>query len=217
MLRAIVYTLPLCVLSLSMVLAADNAKLIDAVIRNYYLELAKADELRAKSVDKSKNDALAQLVKLASRAYSEKDRLSETNAWKMILRINRSHPKALQYFQDLGTLEQVLKDLPPLEQSNEANIYSRFVGKWQITYNNEAVETIAFGKTGTHTIPNQPNVKCRVDAILLSESITVTYPGGDHLNRYTLAGDQLLVEQWGPAAEYPKSPPHFFGRAVRVE
>lgn len=209
--------LVLCAWSLSIAVAADNTKLIDTVIRNYGEATSKANELRSKSVAKSKSETISQLAKLASKAYSEKDRLAETNAWKAVLRLDRSHPKAVQYFKDLGTLEQTLKELPADKRNGDEDPLVGFVGKWKVTYNVGSTEVIEFAENGAYTTHLGLNMKCEVEPLPLEGAVIVTYPGGDHLNRYLLNGDRLFVEQWAPASRYPKTTPPFFGRVVRVE
>ena len=121
----------------SLVSVADNTKQIEAVTRNFGDAVAKADDVRSKSLDKARNDAIAQLSKLATKAFADKDRVSETRAGKAILTLDRSHDKAVQYFKDLGILETVLAQLP--HQSGQAPPkHVKILGRWHVYKDNEA-------------------------------------------------------------------------------
>lgn len=98
----------------------DNNKQVEGVLKSHNESVVKADEIRAKAVEKSAREAVLQLTRLASKAFSEKDRVSETNAWKAILTVDRSNPKATQYFKDLGTLEKTLGELASSDRYSDA-------------------------------------------------------------------------------------------------
>ncbi len=197
-------------------IAADNEKEIEALLRGHADATLKADQARLRAVETSRDNTIASLVKVAGRAYTAKDRISETNAWKAVLRLDRDHKKARQYFTDLGTLDQVLKELP---ESNTVGTTTlpRFVGKWQGVFHNGAKETISISNDGIVILQKQPGVKCKLENTKGGAAILVKRPDSDCLNRYTLAGEKLLFEQWCPSSLYPKSDPNAFGYAVRVE
>ena len=94
---------------------ADDAALIESIFRTQAETVAKADSVYKRAVDKARDDALLQLMKLTVKAYKAKDRVAETAAWKAVLRLDRTHKKAIQYFTDLGTLDKVLAELPAEE------------------------------------------------------------------------------------------------------
>lgn len=197
-------------------IAADNEKEINALLRGHADATLKADQARLRAVEKSRDDTIASLVKVAGRTYTAKDRLSETNAWKAILKLDRDHKKARQYFADLGTLDQVLTELPH-NDSTETTTLPRFVGNWEGVFHNNAKETITISNDGIVILQKQRGVKCQFENTKGGAAILVKRPDSDCLNRYTLAGEKLLFEQWCPSSRYPKSNPSAFGYAVRVE
>lgn len=214
--RVFLFLLAMLITSSGRVIAADNEKEIDTLLRVHADATLKADQARLRAVETSRDNTIASLVRVAGRAYTAKDRVSETNAWKAILRLDREHKKARQYFTDLGNLDQMLKELP---ESNTVGTTTlpRFVGKWQGVFHNGAKETISIGNDGIVILQKQPGVKCQLENIKGGAAILVKRPDGDCLNRYTLAGEKLLFEQWCPSSLYPKSDPNGFGYAVRVE
>ena len=109
--------------------AAENVKEIESLLKVHSDAIARADKARAIAVEKARDDTIAKLMKLAGRAYTEKDRVSETNAWRSVLQLDRQHQRARRYFSDLGTLEQVEKDLgePSADESAQP---TKLVGKW---------------------------------------------------------------------------------------
>lgn len=127
--RAILFSLVVVTFSVSISIGSDNSKQVEGVLISHNESVLKADEIRAKAVEKSAREAVLQLTRLASKAFSEKDRVSETNAWKAILTVDRSNPKATQYFKDLGTLEKTLAELPP-EATPVHALQVSIVGKW---------------------------------------------------------------------------------------
>ncbi len=197
-------------------IAADSEKEIEALLRGHADATLKADQARLRAVETSRDNTIALMVKVAGRAYTAKDRFSETNAWKAVLRLDREHKKARQYFGDLGTLDQVLTELPH-NDSAETAMLPRFVGKWQGVFHTGTKETITISNDGIVILQNQPKVKCQFENTKGGAAILVRRPNSNCLNRYTLAGEKLLFEQWDPHSTYPKSAPSAFGYAVRVE
>ncbi|MDB5336878.1 MAG: hypothetical protein JWN70_2497 [Planctomycetaceae bacterium] len=90
---------------------ADEAELLKQIFRNHSEAVAKADFNRARALDKARDETVAQLTRIAARAYKSSDRLAENNAWKAVLKLDRSNKKAVQYFTDLGTLDKVLAEV----------------------------------------------------------------------------------------------------------
>ncbi len=204
------------VLMLSMpAFAADNAKLIEVVLRNHGEGVAKADEVRAKAVDKSRREAVTQLVKLAMKAYSEKDRNAETSAWKAVLGLDRTHAKATQYFSDLGILDKVLeeiKDTDPDASGQQAKI----VGKWIGNYDNRGTSEFVVGADGTVKYKNdRGTVTCKLESD--GDTFVVHLPALQGYEKWTIAGKRLFCEHWHPEATYPKGRPSNLGYAVRAD
>lgn len=196
-------------------LAADNSKLVDVVLRNHGEAVAKADEVRAKSVDKSRRDAVSQLVKLAMKAYSDKDRGAETNAWKAVLRLDRSHAKAIQYFSDLGTLEKVLAEIKETE-NDVTGQQAKIVGKWIGHYDNRQTAEFIVNANGTVQYKNERGtVACKLDTD--GDAFLVHLPELQGYEKWTIAGNRLFCEHWHPEATFPKESPRHLGYAVRVE
>ncbi len=195
---------------------ADNVKQIETAMRNHREAITKAEELRVKAVEKSRTETVAQLARLASRAYAEKDRLAETNAWKAVLAFDRKNAKAVRYFQDLGTLEKVLQELPP-EAVDAKDVFGHFTGKWITIFPNGIEHTMEFTADGKAKFQGFTTFcECTVDATYEGLAIAVTSPAKDVKNRYTLMGTRMLVEQWIPPAAYPKAVP-YYGFATRAK
>lgn len=202
-------------LSLPHAIAADNAKPIETVMRNHAEAVAKADQLRAKAVEKSRDDAVSQLVKLASKAYTEKDRVAETSAWKGVLTLDRTHKKARQYFTDLGTLEKMLAEIPEGAKDDVVKT-ARFVGKWRVR-DNRAEARHRINADGTVEAENGGKSDWTSKLNPQGDSVIAHCQKYDSMLRYTPAGDKLLVEGWQPASQFAKSSPQIFGYAVREE
>ncbi len=190
--------------------SADNSKQIERVLHNHGEAIAKANDLRAKATEKSRNEAIVQLTKMATAAYADKDRLSETNAWKAVLMLDRSNAKATQYFKDLGTLDQILATIP--EDSAGGSLF-RLVGKWHVSCDNKAQADVEFTPEGVLLTDNKAKAHPRIAA----DRDSITFRKGDCVDKYTMAGNKLLFEQWFPASIYPNSGPSNFGIATKVE
>lgn len=190
--------------------AADNSKQIERILHNHGEAIAKANDIRAKAIEKSRSDAVAQLTKMATAAYSEKDRLAETNAWKTVLMMDRSNAKATQYFKDLGTLEQVLKTIP--EDTSGGNLF-RIAGKWRVSCDNKVQFDVDIAAEGVLLTDNKKTAYPK----LTTDKDSITFRRGEVVDRYTVAGNKLLFEQWYPFTTYPASGPSNFGIASRVE
>lgn len=215
--RNSVVSVILCLLGVGSILAADNTKQIDNVLRNFAELTEKANETRAKSIDKARTEAISQLTKLAGRAYTEKDRISENRAWKTILKLDRKHPKAAQYFKDLGTLDKILAEIP-VDSTNTNDPRARFIGKWQVVYSAGTSEIVDIRDDGTITfLPKGLSQKYTFDST--QSDVCLISPNAEAacLNRYTLAGNKLLVEQWSSLSADLKTSTSVFGRAERLE
>jgi len=192
--------------------AAENVKEIEAVLRVHGDAVAKADKLRAVSVDKSRDEAIGKLVKLAGRAYTEKDRVGETNAWRTVMQLDRQHAKARRYFEDLGTLGQVEKDLGELNLPESVDL-KKFVGKWNVTFSNRAGGPIVIPKDGIVRRGDGPSLTGKLS--IENGEVLLRMPA--FMERYTLIGDRIFVEQWAPPATFPDSAPLIFGYGPRVD
>ncbi len=197
-------------------IAADNDKELDNLLRMHADATLKAEQTKLRAVEKSRDDTIVLMIKVASRAYAAKDRVSETNAWKAILRLDREHKKARQYFADLGSLDQVLRQLPESNASSTITL-PRFAGKWDVVFHRGDKDKFTITNDGIVTFQNRPKVKCQIDNTTSGAAIILKIPEGDCFNRYTLAGDKLFFEQWCPSSLYPKSAPTAYGHAVRFE
>lgn len=207
----------LCSMALG-VQASDNTKLIESVLKTHAEAIARAGEQRAKAVEKASNDAVSQLTRLASKAYSEKDRLAETSAWKAVLRLDRSHSKAIQYFKDLGTLDQVLTEIP--EPADEKKPKTAIVGKWNFYRDgstNSSFATFDFQSDGSIFQASNGEGFKHWGKLTRDGEAYVCRDGNGEANyvfRYTIFGDRLVAEQFSASA-YPKSAPSWFYYAMR--
>lgn len=215
--RTIQYATLIFIFSGSLVFAADNTKQIETAIRNYRDAVAKADDIRSRALNKERNETLAQLSKLATRAFADKDRVSETRAWKAILTLDRSHGKAVQYFKDLGTLQSVLEELPDepgLDQKKAVKI----VGRWHVFRDNQAktpfceyiFQSDGHVLTKRRNSPPEPWAK-----FTLEDDSIVTRGTNSGISRFTILGDRFLQEQWDEG--FPASPPNWFYFGMRAK
>ena len=192
--------------------AADNGKEIEALMRVHGEAVAKADKARELATEKSRDETIAKLVKLAGRAYAEKDRVGETNAWRNVLQLDRQHSKARRYFTDLGTLDQVEKELG--ESKVLESIDSRkLVGKWIVMFSNKDSGPIVIPKDGVVRRIEGENGAGKLT--IEKGEVLLRIPA--FVERYTIMGDRIFVEQWAPTKTFPGSAPHIFGYGVRTE
>lgn len=193
--------------------AAENIKEIDSLLRSHGDAVARADKARTQAVGKSRDDTIAKLVKLAGRAYSDKDRVSETSAWRSVLQLDRQHQRARKYFSDLGTLDQVEIELG--EATDDVAAHARkLVGKWSVLFNNRATSPIAIPADG---VVRRGDGEKLIGKITVERGEMILRLPADIVERYTIAGEKLFVEQWAPASTYPQSAPSLFGYGVRVD
>lgn len=188
--------------AVSIAQASDNTKLVEATLKNYNESVGKADDVRSKAVEKARHETVQQLARMASKAYSEKDRVAETNAWKAVLTVDRSHTKAVQYFKDLGTLEKTLAELPKDVGAPVAQPTS-IVGKWSVYRDNSGIKPFSeydFRADGTI---HQDRGQWGTYSVEGDALIGRTPDGG--ISRFTVIGDKMIQEQW--ANGYPKEPP----------
>lgn len=204
-------TLTLVVIGIT-VDAAENGKEIEAVLKVHGEAVAKADKLHTTSIEKARDEAISKLIKLAGRAYTEKDRVSETNAWRTVLQLDRQHAKARRYFEDLGTLEQVEKELGEPKTPESVDL-KKFTGKWNVMFSNRAGGPIVIPKDGVVRRGEGPNLTGK----LAVENGEVLLRMPAFIERYTLMGDRVFVEQWAPASSFPDSAPLIFGYGPRIE
>ncbi|MDB5336879.1 MAG: hypothetical protein JWN70_2498 [Planctomycetaceae bacterium] len=101
---------------------ADEAAQIELAFRNHSDAVTRAELVHTRAIEKARDDAIAQLIRMAARAFKANDRLAETNAWKAVIKLDRSHKKAIQYFTDLGILEKVLADIPSTGNDRPAKV-----------------------------------------------------------------------------------------------
>ncbi len=215
--RAILFSVVVCVFVSSLASAADNEKQVEVALRNYGEVAAKANEVRTKAVDKARNDAIGQLTKLAAKAFAEKDRVSETNAWKAVLTLDRSHAKATRYFKDLGTLERVLEEISK-QSAGDTPKAARINGRWRGYRDSQARTSFCewnFLPDGTYLIKNgtedfRPAGKYKVE-----DDAIVVQAGDGVISRFTVIGNRLLHEQW--ADGYPNAAPNWYYYGIRVE
>ena len=192
--------------------AAENVKEIESLLKVHSDAIARADKARAIAVEKARDDTIAKLMKLAGRAYTEKDRVSETNAWRSVLQLDRQHQRARRYFSDLGTLEQVEKDLgePSADESAQP---TKLVGKWNMMFSNKAAGPLVIPKDGVVRRIDGENGTGKI--VLERGEALLRIPA--FVERYTMMGDRIFVEQWAPASTYPASAPLIFGYGVRAD
>lgn len=192
--------------------AADNGKEIEALVRDHGEAVAKADKARELATEKSRDETVAKLVKLAGQAYAEKDRVGETNAWRHVLQLDRKHSKARRYFTDLGTLDQVEKELD--ESKVLESIDSRkLVGKWIVIFSNKVTGPIVVPKDG---VVRRMGGENGAGKLTIEEGeVLLRIPA--FVERYTMMGDRIFVEQWAPTETFPGSVPHIFGYGVRTQ
>ncbi len=201
----------------SLVSAADNTKQIEAVTRNFSDAVARADDVRSKSLDKARNDAIAQLSKLATKAFADKDRVSETRAWKAILTLDRSHDKAVQYFKDLGILDKVLAQLPD-EPGQAPPKLAKIIGRWYVYRDNQARTPFCeylFQSDGNVLVKRGDSVPEPWARYVIEGDSIVTHGANSGLCRFTVFGDRFLQEQWDDGIT--TSPPNWFYFGMRAE
>lgn len=213
-------TLSACALGLMIVTSlagADNEKQIDAVLKGYADAVEKADQIRAKAVEKSQDAAISQLIKLAGKAHTEKDQAAETNAWKAVLKLENSHPKALKFFTDLGQLEKVQEQLAA-EGTLGIEKSAKLVGKWIILFNDSTVTSITINPNATVIYARQQKNPQTYPIGKDGGSFLVKVASLNAIERWTFAGTKLFVEHWGPGSLYTEGKaPNYFGYAVKDE
>lgn len=193
--------------------AAENTKEIENLLKVHTEAVARADKARTLAVGKSRDETIAKLVKLAGRAYADKDRGGETNAWRSVLQLDRQHPKARQYFSDLGTLDQIEQELGESTEDKPADA-RRLVGKWSVLFNNEASGPIVIPADG---VVRRGDGDKRIGKITVERGEFILRLPEAFVERYTLAGDRLFVEQWAPASTFPQAAPLIFGYGKKME
>jgi hypothetical protein len=93
----------------------------------------------------------------------------------------------------------------------EAPSASHFVGTWRVTCTNEAIRSYEVDADDTVRFFEE-NLQTRLQR---RGEVFVQFDDG-RLERWTLAGERLLVEHWNPASKYPKQPPTEIGIGVRI-
>jgi hypothetical protein len=192
-------------------------KEIEGIVQLHGEAALKAEQLRLRTVEKSRQDTIASLTKLAVKAYTTKDRLGETGAWKAVLRLDRDNKTATQYFADLGNLDKILAEfLRDALAAPEALLGLN--GKWRGRWDNQGA--LFFSVTNNiFTIQEKNGTITRattIKASVVAGASTLVTKHEKWVDRLTLAGDKILVEEWFPAETYPKDPPRNFDYAVRV-
>lgn len=208
--RALVVLVTVGILSISIAVAADSLNAIDAVVQKHRATVERATAARTSAIKKSQDDSVGMLLKLANSAYSKRDRLSETNAWKAILQLDRDHPRARQYFADLGNLEATLAALPKNEDLPSA--IAPFVGKWRIYRDGQGINPsfhFVIFPEGTIAFDGAANA-ARIKFERFPDRNEYYYNTGNCFHRCMIAGDRLIVEQWcglpGPVKTIPDAP-----------
>lgn len=215
--RKILYLILILSFPERLVLAADNAKQIEAAVNNYRDAVIKADDVRSKSLDKVRTETLAQLSKLATRAFADKDRVSETRAWRAILTLDRSHDKAVQYFKDLGTLASVLEEIK-VESSRYQPRGVKIVGRWLVFRDNQAKMPFCeyiFQTDGSVLIKRENSAVEPWARYSTEGNAIVTRGTTSGICRFTIVEDRFLQEQWSDG--FPNSPPSWFYFGMRAE
>ena len=200
--------------------AADSPEIdheIEGIVRLHAEATLKAEQLRLRTVEKSRQDAVASLTRLAAKAYSKKDRFGETSAWKSVLRFDRDNKKATQYFADLGNLDKVVAELPGGELA-APEVQLSLNGRWSARWDHQGtfLFTVADNVFTIHEKNGKTTKGSPIKAGLISGAPTLVTKHDEWIDRLTLAGDKILIEEWFPASTYPKEPPRNFGYAVRI-
>ncbi len=194
---------------------ADVPKALDAILEKHRVAVAKADLARSNAFEKSRDESVSLLVKLANDSYTKKDRLVETAAWKEVLRLDRNHVRAKRYFSDLGTLEAVLVEFPADDGSGM--LFPK-AGKWRTRYSDGAAAEFALAGNGGVKISfgKKPAGDCRAD--FKNGVAIVVAPHNNSLERWTIGGDRLFIEHWyGLKTLDAEKPPALLGIATRIE
>lgn len=183
-------------LSASITLAADNTKQIEAALRNYAEGISRVDDVHDKAADKLRNEATTQLIKIANRAFADKDRLAETNAWKAVLSVDNEHAKAVQYFKDLGTLDATLAEVTKASPADLAKL-TKLQGDWiaYAGFRTEFVHRFTTGGIVEGLGPDGRSVLWKSTPLTLRGTGVVTEHGGE-MHTYTPVGDRLILEAW---------------------
>jgi hypothetical protein len=182
-------------------------------------ELGKATEKAAREQERAREvartSAITKLHKLAERAYREGNRTDETAAWKAVLSVDSENVRARKYFTDLGVLNDALKDASDPVKHNATAM--SLIGKWRTRYNNEKSADFTVHPNGTVTYHFQGNVPNDQKLEIRDATIILPLPKDGVIERWTVAGDRLLIEQWySNESLASKQPAPGFGYAVRM-
>ena len=210
--RTFAILIGLCIVSVAIVEAAETLKGIDAVAEKHRAAVAKADLARSNAVQKSREETIGLLVKFANDAYAKKDRLSETNAWKSVLQLDRNHVRARQYFKDLGTLDATLAALP--KSDVHASPLSPFVGTWRMYKDGQGTRPFGHFKILSDStiaqVAGENKFLWREKLEPVPDTNEFYYNSGNNFQRCIIAGDRLVIEQWiglpSPSKSIPNAP-----------
>lgn len=189
--------------------AAEIQTDIDAALSGYIDAKEKADKARERSVSKARLDAIRKLEVSAKRAFGQKNRDAETNAYRGLLGVDRNHPEARKYFMNLGTLQRELDQLPA-----EESPLRRMAGKWRLRNTAGGLFDVAVAADGTFTYFESNGTQNVWSGQLVGSSIVVLRKVDNTCDRWTLAGDKVLFEQWwnmGLTIDPTKEPAFAYG------
>lgn len=96
---------------LAPLLAATAADDLAKEVAKRDAEVAKAKQAYDGAVKVADDKALKVYVRIAQRAVKDNDKEGASLAWTEVLRLDRAHAEAVQWFTKLGTLDAVLTEL----------------------------------------------------------------------------------------------------------
>lgn len=208
--RTFTILIGLSIITVAKVEAAENPKGVDAIAEKHRSVVAKANLARSNTIQKSREETISLLVKLANDAYAKKDRITETGAWKSVLQLDRNHVRARQYFKDLGTLDATLAALP--QNDDLVSPLSPYLGRWRIYRDGQGINPswhyVVTADLTITLLEGGDKVGWREKLEPIPNTNEFYYTRSDCFHRCIIAGDRLVIEQWCGLPRPPKSIPN---------
>src|SRR5436190_24203457 len=79
------------------------------------------------------------------------------------------------------------------------------VGKWRVKFANGVVQTSEIGRDGYASVV-EPNRRSTGKATIKGRSVVILFRD-DRAERWTLTGNEMIVQHWCPVAAMPKAQP----------
>ena len=203
---------------------------------DHAVAVAKADSESVTKKVQARQKAVESLVAIADDAYKQKERAIENAAYTEILRLDREHAKAVDYFKSLGILKETLTKTAGLESNSKPettpkNIKSQpvkkekekrwFIGHWSTTWNNNARFEWELSENGANS-ERAGTGNVDPSQIIDADNTTVIITGNVKTGRerwpivFTKAGDLILCRQWADIEAMRRNDtPTGFGFGIR--